>query len=345
MKKFFFSIILFLIVIVSTIVLGEIIVRIFAPQPIVPRFVESAPWGIRKVIANVDATHKTDEYSYRYRTNSQGFRGTKEYSLIPQEGVYRIVVQGDSVTLGHGVKDNETFSAVLENMLIKKGIKAEVINMGVSGFGTAEELIQFDNVAKQYNPNLVILGFFKNDNQNNHVSKLYKVKNGKLERNLETFQPGIYLRDRISAIPFYNFLSQNSHLLTFFRNYFSSYIWRQLTEQIPADVKSKTSNQQASLLTQLLLNKYIKNVTKSGANLIIIDIVDKRFYTNFPKNLKLNEQTKIVETYSEFINAKENGIKLYYDVDSHPMASGHKLIANILATKILDSMQQNTLIK
>jgi lysophospholipase L1-like esterase len=340
MKKFFFSIILFLIVIVSTIVLGEIIIRIFAPQPIVPRFVESAPWGIRKVIANVDAIHQTDEYSYRYRTNSQGFRGTKEYSINPEDGVYRIVVQGDSVTLGHGVKDNETFSAVLEDMLRKKGINAEVINMGVSGFGTAEELIQFDNVAKQYNPNLVILAYFQNDDKNNHVSKLYEVKDAKLEQNLENFQPGIYLRDRISAIPFYNFLSQNSHLLTFFRNYFSSYIWRQLKEQIPENVKSKKSNEKASLLTQLLLNKYIEDITKSGTNLILLDIVNKRFQTYFPKNLIVNEHTKIVETSSEFMKAKENGIKLYYDVDSHPIAAGHQFIAKILTATIINSMQE-----
>ncbi|WP_069472153.1 SGNH/GDSL hydrolase family protein [Candidatus Marithrix sp. Canyon 246] len=337
MKKFFFSIILFLIVIVSTIVLSEITIRIFAPQAIVPRFVESAPWGIRKVIANVDAIHKTDEYHYRYRTNYQGFRATKEYSLNPEDGVYRIVVQGDSVTLGHGVKDNETFSAVLEDMLRKKGINAEVINIGVSGFGTAEELIQFENVAKKYNPNLIILAYFQNDDKNNHVSKLYEVKDAKLERKLETFQPGIYLRDRISAIPFYNFLSQNSHLLTFFRNYFSSYILRQLKEQIPENVKSKKSNEEASLLTQLLLNKYIENVTKSGTNLILLDIVDKRFQTDFPKKqLVLNEHTKIVETSSKFISAKENGIKLYYDVDSHPIAAGHKLIAKILTENILD---------
>jgi len=334
MKKILFSIILFLIVIVSTIVLGEITIRIFAPQSIVPRFVESAPWGIRKVIANVDAIHQTNEYSYRYRTNFQGFRGTKEYRINPKEGVYRIVVQGDSVTLGYGVKDNETFSQVLEDMLIKKGINAEVINMGVSGFGTAEELIQFNNVAKKYKPNLVILGYFQNDDKNNHVSKLYEVKDGKLHIKSEEFQPGIYFRDRISSIPFYNFLSQNSHLLTFFRNYFSSYIWRQLSEEIPDHVKSKKSNEKASQLTQLLLNKYIEDVTKSGANLILLDIVNKRFQTDFPKNIIVNEKTKIVETSSEFISAKKNGIKLYYDVDSHPIAAGHQFIAKIIAENI-----------
>jgi len=340
MKKFFFSIILFLIVIITTLLLSEITIRVFAPQSIVPRFVESAPWGIRKVIANVDAIHQTDEYRYRYRTNSQGFRGTKEYSINPKDGVYRIVVQGDSVTLGYGVKDNETFSQVLEDMLIKKGINAEVINMGVSGFGTAEELIQFNNVAKQYKPNLVILGYFQNDDKNNHVSKLYEVKDGKLQRKSEYFQPGIYFRDRISSIPFYNFLSQNSHLLTFFRNYFSGYIWRQLSEQVPENVKSKKSNEKASLLTQSLLNKYIEDVTKSGTNLILLDIVNKRFQTDFPQNIIVNEQTKIVETSSEFMKAKENGIKLYYDVDSHPIAAGHQFIAKILTAKIMNSMQE-----
>jgi hypothetical protein len=81
------------------------------------------------------------KWKHSFNTNSQGFRGTKEYSLKKPDNKYRIIVLGDSVTIGHGVEDDETYSAVLERELSK--IKpTEVINMAVSGFGNAEELIQ-----------------------------------------------------------------------------------------------------------------------------------------------------------------------------------------------------------
>ncbi|NLN60231.1 MAG: hypothetical protein GX147_05925 [Deltaproteobacteria bacterium] len=144
-KKIFFTIITFFISVFLVLFLAELTVRILSPQYRVPRFVESAPWGIRKNISHVKAIHQSPEYAYQYNTNSAGFRGTDEYSIKRPDGVIRIMVQGDSVTLGHGVQDEETYPALLQKRLREKEIHAEVINMGVSGFGTAEELIQFQN--------------------------------------------------------------------------------------------------------------------------------------------------------------------------------------------------------
>src|SRR5436309_1458419 len=50
--------------------------------------------------------------------NSQGFRG-RETDIPKPAGRFRIVTIGDSLTLGWGVGDNETFSARLEQLLHK----------------------------------------------------------------------------------------------------------------------------------------------------------------------------------------------------------------------------------
>jgi len=57
-----------------------------------------------------------DDFKYTMHTNSFGLR-SPETTLAKPEGVYRILVLGDSFTEGWGVADNETFSRVLEKRL------------------------------------------------------------------------------------------------------------------------------------------------------------------------------------------------------------------------------------
>jgi len=335
-KKVLFSLVLYFLISCICLLIAEVAIRIVCPQSILPRFVENAPWGIRKVLPNINAIHKTPEYSYRYRTNSQGFRGTKEYEIVPPENCFRIVVQGDSVTLGHGVKDNETYAYLLEEMLNKDGFRAEVINMAVSGFGTAEEIIQFREVAKKYKPDLVILGFFQNDPLNNAVCGLFTVEDGMLCRTEDDFIPGIYLRDRLYAIPGYSFFSQHSHLFTFCRQKASSVVLRRLRkkaefhstpiEETKEQNKGNATNQ-SELLTKLLLEKYAADVTQTGTKLLLVDIVDKQLRSCFPTDLKHDTNTKIISTYDVLNRSQDESRKPFYEIDSHPTADGHRAIA------------------
>lgn len=351
-KKILFSLVLYFLISCICFLIAEVAIRIVCPQSILPRFVENTPWGIRKVLPNVNAIHKTSEYSYRYRTNSQGFRGTKEYEIVPPENCLRIVVQGDSVTLGYGVKDNETYSYLLEEMLRKDGIEAEVINMAVSGFGTAEEIIQFHEVAKKYKPDLVILGFFQNDPLNNAVCGLFTVEEGALCRTEDDFIPGIYLRDRLYAIPGYSFFSQHSHLFTFFRQKASSIVIRRLRKKAefhstPVEKRERpdegNATNRSAILTKLLLERYTNDVTQTGAKLLVVDIVDKRLKSRFPIDLKHNARSRIVSTYDALKRSLDEGRKSFYESDSHPTAEGHRTIATCIYETLQDEWVGRTL--
>lgn len=335
-KRIAFSLAVALAVVAASSVAGEVTVRVLYPQRIVPRYVESAPWGIRKVLPFVDGVHKSSEYCCRYRTNSQSFRGTAEYSLIPPEGCFRIVVQGDSVAMGLGVEDDETYSAVLEGMLRRDGIDAEVINMGIPGFGTAEELLQFHAVAKRYEPDLVVLGFFYNDYMNNAICGLFANQDGTLIRTDNSFIPGIYIRDRLNAIPGYSYLSQHSHLLTLLRDTVSYRIIERLEKKADfhaphgphvVTANQQEGNEQAVLLTRLLLEKYAREVTETGAALFIVDLADKSWASCFPPDLRHDGRTRILSTWDAFRRSLGQGRNPFYKVDGHPNAEGHRVIA------------------
>ncbi|HJU41686.1 MAG TPA: GDSL-type esterase/lipase family protein [Vicinamibacterales bacterium] len=99
------------------------------------------------------------------RTNSLGFRDTRDYSLPKPPGTFRILVFGDSVTFGHGALFETSYPYLLEQRLRewRPDVKWEVWNLGVPGYNTAQQLAYLHEVGSRYEPDLVIVGFFLND--------------------------------------------------------------------------------------------------------------------------------------------------------------------------------------
>lgn len=96
--------------------------------------------------------------------NSQGLRDG-EYPPAPAPGTLRILMLGDSVTFGPGVRPEETFSKVLERRLAagQPDRRVEVLNGGVVGYNTIQEHTLFREVGRGYQPTLVVLTFLVND--------------------------------------------------------------------------------------------------------------------------------------------------------------------------------------
>jgi len=99
------------------------------------------------------------------RVNQDSFRG-REYSTEKPAGTYRIIVLGDSNTMGSGVEENETYPFVLEKRLIERedGWNYEVLNMGVQGYTAGQEVEFYLRKGKKYSPDLIIIGYWGNDN-------------------------------------------------------------------------------------------------------------------------------------------------------------------------------------
>ncbi len=98
--------------------------------------------------------------------NSRGARGLREDPDVAPAGTKRIVIIGDSFSFGEGVADADTYPRILESMLEN----VRVINLGVLGFGTDQQLLRMKRSAFEYNPDLIILGFFGPNSDRNVLS-------------------------------------------------------------------------------------------------------------------------------------------------------------------------------
>ena len=92
--------------------------------------------------------------------NSLGWRD-REIPFEKQEGTFRIVALGDSITFGWGVELNETYVKQLETILRTQhpNRNYEVINIGIEDLGLQEELKLLKQVGLNFQPDLVLLGF------------------------------------------------------------------------------------------------------------------------------------------------------------------------------------------
>ena len=330
--------------VVVGILICEVGVRMFASPLIMPRWVENAPYGIRKQVNNIRGFIRTPQYRHDFSSNSKGFRGRAEYAIPKPAGVFRMLALGDSVVCGYGVEDPETFCAQLEKKFEGKR-RVEAINMGIPGFGNAEELIQLENIGFEHQPDLVVLGYFVNDPFENLTCDLYRLENGKLVRNTKVEDKAIYIRDRLSRIPGYTFLCQHSYLLNFARQKASGYFRIKAAEKHQLAAGAYTSAKPATNeaeLTGVLLDEIIRACNSRGIPIVILNIPMEQngvWTKNMPiERLTLRDKAKIVDVEKEIWN-RDDIWKIATPGSYHPKAYGHELIAEWLAQYIQSELK------
>lgn len=142
-------------------------------------------------LENQRLTYRQEGFS-ESKTNSLGFR-EREFHLQKTPGITRICVLGDSMTVGMEVQPDQTFSRLLENRLNKQcSSKYEVLNCGMSGYGTGQEYLLFRQRVEQLKPDLVVLAYNLGDIDDNVFPRagmnpprpLFRVEDSKLHTDL-----------------------------------------------------------------------------------------------------------------------------------------------------------------
>ena len=105
-----------------------------------------------------------DYYGVHIKTNAMGFR-SREITAAKPDGTKRILLLGDSFTLGWGVPIEQTYSALLEKFLDQKGYHAEVVSQGIGNYNSIMEVELFKRQGVELNPDLVILMYYINDTE------------------------------------------------------------------------------------------------------------------------------------------------------------------------------------
>jgi hypothetical protein len=116
-------------------------------------------WSLRPGASGV----WTSEGSGHVIINRDGQRD-REHQIAKPAGILRVAVLGDSFAEAMQVEPAQTFWSVIERELAKcpacDGRQVETLNFGVSGHGTAQELLMLRQRVWQYSPDIVVLAFY-----------------------------------------------------------------------------------------------------------------------------------------------------------------------------------------
>ncbi len=136
-----------------------------------PNFYRPEPdrgWGLRPGAEG----RWRQEGDAQVRINRDGLRD-EEHPVAKPAGELRVAVLGDSMVESLQVPVDRTFWELAERRLEGcerlSGRRVELLDFGVSGYGTAQELLTLRHRVWKYRPDLVLLAFYAgNDVRNNY---------------------------------------------------------------------------------------------------------------------------------------------------------------------------------
>jgi hypothetical protein len=169
LKRVLVNLLLLLGTFLCCILVLEVGLRLLFPQPMTRARVDPDLGWFHA--AKAQFTYTRQEFSTSVGYNSFGLRDS-EHPLQKPPGVFRIAILGDSYVEGLQVPLDSVFSKVLERTLRDRGYDCETLNFGVSGYGPDQELVLLKKYALQFDPDLVILSFSKNDVGNVLISQI-----------------------------------------------------------------------------------------------------------------------------------------------------------------------------
>lgn len=260
---------------------GEVVVRALLKEQTVmyPRYHIDYRYGrytLRGIRPNSTFRHTSIDGSWTFVTNSRGFRDAREFAYAKPSGTLRVLSLGDSHTQGYEVRQEATFSAVLERYLNRRGVRVEVMNAGVSGFSTAEALAFLENEGHKYQPDVVVLGFYANDFQDNLRAGLFALDDGKLVERSREYLPGVAIQNAIYAVPGVKWLSENSYLYSIAFNglwvYFKAAARSAEASGFEYAVATQSHSGHEVQLAKALVERMRAFCESRGMRLILVDI-------------------------------------------------------------------------
>jgi GDSL-like Lipase/Acylhydrolase family len=366
-KRFLGNIALLIFALVSAFAIGEIVVRLLYKDVSVmyPRYHTDYHYGrytIRGNRPNAVFWHTSVDGSWKFVTNSKGFRNTKEFTYKKPANTIRVLSLGDSHTQGHEVRQEFTFSAVLERFLNQHKVHAEVINAGVSGFGNAEELVFLENEGFKYKPDVVVLGFFANDFEDNVKAGLFGLDNQNhlVEQKFEHI-PGVRIQNVIYSIPGVKWLSENSYFYSLLFNSTWNYFKLKLGEQAAKQVAARdnvppttggfefavptsaTHSEYETDLAAALIERMQQFCVNQGIHFIVVDIPTMPKLYHYASSLSLSLRKKLDAAHVEYISS-ESLLQKFDGVAEMHVPHGYHHISEFTHTLIGMEIAQRMLV-
>jgi hypothetical protein len=235
-----------------------------------------------------------------FKTNLKFSEFFRDHNNLKENNIFDdyLIVLGDSIAMGWGVNDDETFSYYLEKKLKKK-----VYNMAVSSYGSVREIKKLKLSPFYKNSKTIIIQYHPNDlgeNKELDINKIYSKK--EFQNNFGNKSSNL---DRYKLI----LGTFKSSLRLFFSDI--------------NDILFKKNN--LELIDFSIHKKYLEKVLKENIDLnkkrviIFLPINPWQKVINFPNNSDEFEYVQIKMDKSDF-----------FIIDDHPNKFGHLKIAKRL---------------
>ncbi len=289
--------------------LCEVLVRAFVNvRNVGPSFTVYDPYYGKVLKKNYSTTRIGPEFTMRLTTNSHGFRGPP----IAQTSVRPILFLGDSFTMGYGVTDGEEFPD-----LVRRALNADrpdavpVINAGIGDNATGPWLKFLRTNGERLNPGLVVLQVHANDFFGNTQQRIYDVTSGGELRERPVPPPGVMrvAQSVLEAVPGL----MHSYLVG-------------LARQIVTREEKRGAGEINNVEDPLLLRLMEEVVAVCGEHdwpvlAVLADLEDAR-RTSLKNFFDAHGAPRVI------IPTKVERPDLYFEVDGHWNASGHRFTAD-----------------
>lgn len=309
---------------------------------------------------NAEGYYVREDFKTKIEMNNEGFRDINH--KIEKSDKYRILFLGDSFTEALQVPLEETYARKIESILDPSEV--EIISMGVSGFGPAQELQTLLCYGLKYKPNLVVLEYFNgNDLEQDYFYPDpripgYTLENGKL----------LFHKAEVSQSvphPFLTWLRRNSSALRFVYDKYQiiTKTRENTVENNPYRIYKTPMDAETAKAWELsgaLLSEIKQTALSNGADFLLVQapdnkqilgqIEDSRWpgpYDLMSPNINMKTITQkhnmryidLLPIFKQKIGSDYT--KIIFVNDGHWNSSGHAIVAETIA----DYIRRNDMIK
>ena len=277
------------------------------------------------------------EYDMDLVVNSHGLRD-REFEYAKPRGTRRILCLGDSFFCGYGVTAEETLAKVLERTLASRDGEAtwEVLNAGVGSTGTAHQLAYYLQDGWRYEPDLVVLGFFRgNDFSDNLYSGLFTLENGELTRHAAPRTGARRIQAMTAWIPGHRTFFARSHLLNLIRMRVSQLHHERLQSRPARSEGTSLFPEMRALTYELLLR--LRSECRDRACGLVVLVIPAPGTTEVEPDPQVTDlllfmlENGITHLDLTPAFASQEGLEnLRYPLDKHWNAEGHERAAELL---------------
>lgn len=325
----------------------EIFVRVLDvhPRPLAPLPIPSYRLSANPVIGyeyrpGYKPTDKPFDRAHKgYSISSTGFRDY-EYEETKPEGTYRIVALGDSTTVGNGVQDiDKTYAKVLEKLLNRDNntsMHYEVLNMGVGGYHTMQEIETLRVKGLKFKPDLVLVTFCMNDFSLHADGGVYEKLSKINQYSIRNTNPTLYnsfLRFSRLAFILHHRLNLNSSKTKYEQWYFENVLKGQSTVKAGFTLLSELQQKHGFSALVVILPEFSTPFDEYRSS-----VIHKKV---FQAAQGLSGIT-VVDFLERFASRDNNAGKFSGDDFLHMNEYGHKAMAEMLLPTIRTTARKAT---